>query len=42
MNKPRHISGWCSHYDEPSGCCYQTEKTLENSTWDQECKSDTS
>ena len=40
MNKPRRVSGWCPHYDEPSGCCYLTEKMPENSTRDQKCKSD--
>jgi len=40
MQKPRRIAGWCPHYDEPSGCCYLTERMPENSTRDQKCRSD--
>lgn len=41
MNRPRAVSGWCPHYDHPSGRCYLTEKLPQSSTKDQKCNSDT-
>jgi len=41
MQKPRHVSGWCPHYDEPSGRCYLSEGLPSSGTRDQKCKSDT-
>ena len=41
MQKPRRVSGWCPHYDEPSDKCYLAETTPSSGTRDQKCKSDT-
>jgi len=40
MQKPRRISGWCPHYDEPSGRCYLSEGIPSSGTRDYNCKSD--
>ena len=40
MQKPKHVSGWCPHYDEPSGLCYLSEVMPSSGTYDYNCKSD--
>ena len=40
MQKPRRVSGWCPHYDEPSGLCYLSESMPSSSHRDHNCKSD--
>ena len=40
MQKPRRVSGWCPHYDEPSGCCYLSETMPSSGNRDYHCKSD--
>jgi hypothetical protein len=40
MQKPRRISGWCPHYDEPSGKCYLSEQSQSSGHVEYNCKSD--
>jgi hypothetical protein len=41
MQKPRRISGWCPHYDAPSGICYLSEQSHSSGVVSYNCKSDT-
>ena len=38
MNKPTQVSGWCPHYDKPSGCCYLSETKPASHTLENKCK----
>ncbi|GHV19462.1 hypothetical protein FACS189494_01120 [Spirochaetia bacterium] len=40
MGNPNRISGWCPHYDHPSGRCYLSGSTPSSGTHESKCKSD--
>jgi hypothetical protein len=40
MDRPKRVSGWCPHYDAPSGRCYLTEQSEPTSTQNYHCKSE--
>jgi len=40
MQKPHAVSGWCPHFDAPSGYCYLSEQYKDGSTREYHCKSD--
>ncbi|GHV83720.1 hypothetical protein AGMMS50212_10600 [Spirochaetia bacterium] len=40
MDRPRHISGWCPHYDDPSGRCYLSEFMPDSGHKEYNCKSE--
>jgi len=40
MQRPKHVSGMCPHFDHPSNRCYLTEGTQSGYTLENKCKNE--